>query len=257
MCGALLNSEKAPGPTGRQTLPNRFLPSYKQIMIPTAATPTPILPTYPARPISGGPLTEEATRHRSAGWLYEPKVNGWRALLHCPSGALFNRHGERLSIEREFAPVLEAARTITDPALTWLDCEAFERRHPLGRGSLVVLDAPLVPGGLDERFLHFTSALHDKVCQPWAFCHVPPPEDSLLTFAYAFETLEAQHALGFLPDDEVTPMAAWTRLQECNRQLGCELFEGLVAKRLADPYPLQTLDPKREFPFWVKHRWAW
>ena len=47
--------------------------------------------TYPARPINGGPL--EKARPKHGEWFYEPKYNGWRALVHVPTGTMFNRHG--------------------------------------------------------------------------------------------------------------------------------------------------------------------
>ncbi len=93
--------------------------------------------TYPLRPINGGPLPKSAPK--TGDWTYEAKVNGWRALVHCESGRMFNRKGEPLSIAGQFDGVLNALEgACNDPALEWLDCEAFERRHALGKGSLVV-----------------------------------------------------------------------------------------------------------------------
>src|ERR1043165_4803671 len=54
---------------------------------------------------------------------------------------MWNRRGERLSIEKEFAPVLSRlCSTLNTEAFEWADCEALERRHGIGRGSLIVLD---------------------------------------------------------------------------------------------------------------------
>ncbi len=39
--------------------------------------------TYPARPINGGPL--ELAPPNPGRWCYEPKYNGWRALVHAPT----------------------------------------------------------------------------------------------------------------------------------------------------------------------------
>jgi hypothetical protein len=50
---------------------------------------------------------------------------------------MWNRHGERLTIARDFAPALEILKR---SQFEWLDVEALERRHNLGRGSLIVLD---------------------------------------------------------------------------------------------------------------------
>jgi ATP-dependent DNA ligase len=60
--------------------------------------------TYPARPVNGGHL-KHALR-KVGDWSYEPKYNGWRAVVHVPTSTMWNRHGERLTIAREFAPAL-------------------------------------------------------------------------------------------------------------------------------------------------------
>jgi hypothetical protein len=53
---------------------------------------------------------------------------------------MWNRHGQRLTIEREFEAALDQLRPLAGSGLVWADCEALERRHQIGRGSLVVLD---------------------------------------------------------------------------------------------------------------------
>ena len=98
--------------------------------------------TYPARPLNGGPLERALPKYGQ--WHYEPKYNGWRALVHAPTGTMFNRHGQRLIIQREFATALAALRALRlsngAGVVEWYDCEALERRHALGRGSLLVFD---------------------------------------------------------------------------------------------------------------------
>jgi len=42
--------------------------------------------------------------------------------------------------EREFDAAVDQLRSLADSGLVWADCEALERRHQIGRGSLVVLD---------------------------------------------------------------------------------------------------------------------
>ena len=95
--------------------------------------------TYPARPIQGGRL-ELAPPKRGLGYA-EPKLNGWRALIHTPTGTMWNRHGTLLTITDCFRPALAALANLAPHGLVWADCEALERRHTLGRGTLVVLDA--------------------------------------------------------------------------------------------------------------------
>ena len=101
-----------------------------------AAIPNP--PTYPARPIGGGRL--ELAPKKPGLWHAEPKYNGWRALVHCPTGTMWNRHGGRLTIAHEFKNALDRLRELSKQGLEWADCEALERRHAIGRGTLVVLD---------------------------------------------------------------------------------------------------------------------
>ncbi len=98
--------------------------------------PSPI--TFPARPIQGGKL--DRAPKKTGLWFAEPKFNGWRALVHCPTGAMWNRHGGRLSIAREFASPLRELRRLAEAGLVWADCEAMGRRHKVGCGTLIVLD---------------------------------------------------------------------------------------------------------------------
>ena len=98
----------------------------------------PTLISYPARPIQGGKL--ERAPEKTGLWFAEPKYNGWRALVHCPSGAMWNRHGGRLSISGEFGAALRELRNLSERGLVWADCEAMGRRHKIGCGTLIVLD---------------------------------------------------------------------------------------------------------------------
>jgi ATP-dependent DNA ligase len=196
------------------------------------------IPSYPARPINGGPL--ERARPKSGQWTYEPKLNGWRALVHAPTGRMWNRHGERLSIEDSFRPVLDS---LTRCNIEWLDCEALERRLNLGRGSLVVFD--YLPPGPDrltpysQRKTKLLHALKDLPnWQPWQLG--PPIQDALYTLDSA------------LPD---STELYYQLLQDENRALGADLYEGLVAKRTNSPYPVQQRSSSEETAFWVKHRW--
>ena len=66
--------------------------------------------TYPARPINGGSL--ELALPKPGHWYYEPKYNGWRALVHAPTGTMFNRHGQPLSIAGLFSCALKRLRTV-------------------------------------------------------------------------------------------------------------------------------------------------
>ena len=195
--------------------------------------PSRLPPTFPARPINGGALTSSSPR---PGWRYEPKYNGWRALVNAPAGTMFNRHGQRLSIEGTFHAALARLRHLP----YWLDCEALDRRHGLGRGALIILDVllPALPGRDPPDYKERRSLLGDifpvlqisKVPEPNSL-HVPP------SFSCA----------------EVFP--SYQTLQSINREWNAPFYEGVVGKKVASIYPLQLRSANQEFPFWQKHRW--
>jgi ATP-dependent DNA ligase len=185
-------------------------------------------PTYPARPVNGGAFPRALTKR--GAWAYEPKLNGWRALVHTPTGAMWNRKGERLSIERDFAKALDLVRhTIHE----WIDCECMERRVTAGQGSLIVLDLPMIPHPYAERRAFLTTEFGE----------------------WDYRKPMSVHSLLALPQIQ-DPAAAWQELQDINRTTGCELFEGFVAKRTESRYPIQLRHPAEETPGWMKHRWA-
>ena len=215
--------------------------------------------TYPARPLSGGPLDKAPAKHGE--WFYEPKYNGWRALIHVPTGTMFNRHGETLSIASEFAVALA---TLKQTHFEWLDCEALERRHNIGRGSLIVLDDPLSkftysgkPGRLDTLWNHLVAPGLARILETISTdgtaglpgsarevlnLHLIRPEPHALYIPSAFLEWQAQ--------------SVWKRqlLQRVNAGLGCDFYEGFVAKRADSLYPVQLRNPDSTFPYWMKHR---
>ena len=200
-------------------------------------------PTYPARPINGGPL--EWAPPKPGAWCYEPKYNGWRALVHAPTGAMFNRRGQPLSIAAEFGRALKrlrAAALIADGrAVEWFDCEALDRRHGLGRGTLLVFDYIQAPGVAGEP-LGKRKELLAQAFPEHDYGQVPLPEA----------------LYGVRPHDPaaISPQELYGQLRQLNARWGCPFYEGLVAKRLTDAYPLQLRSPHQEFVGWVKHRWA-
>ena len=204
-----------------------------------------MIPSYPLRPCNGGPL--HLARPKRGKWTYEPKINGWRAVVHAPTGRMWNRRGQRLSIEHEFSVVLEAIRNASlPPEMEWLDCEALERRHAIGRGSLVLLDyIPAKSDTYEQRQQALYEALGDTLTH-WPVEQIAPPEDKLLHFAYTYEEGE---------DRDLSPAAAWDRLQALNKLWNAEVFEGFVAKRIDSTYPRQLRSPNQETPYWMKHRW--
>ena len=202
-------------------------------------------PCYPARPVNGGPLPKAPPK--SGAWTLEGKYNGWRAWVHNPTGAMFNRKLEPLSITHEFKPALAKFRQLP---WAWSDVEALERRHHLGRGSLILLDyLPDNPQQIytdRKKFIHLCCGDADDI-DVHTELNIPIANDRV-----------------YLPMS--WPMDAgpelWSVLQQANLALGSNgkcgthFWEGLVAKRDDSLYPRQRRSPDIEFPFSMKHRWA-
>lgn len=204
-------------------------------------------PSYPARPVNGGPLPKAQPKHGE--WIFEAKYNGWRAWVHVPTGAMFNRKNQPLSITDEFRPALakiKAAFSHDDgsPVMEWLDVEALERRHNFGRGTLIILDSPNAGKTWSDRHLFFGLVTHMRGIAVHKELNKPLAPDSIY-FPMSWTWNGADRA--------------WNILQQCNTALGCKkdspFFEGIVAKRADSLYPIQLRSPDQEFPFWMKHRW--
>ena len=202
---------------------------------------TPPLNAYPARPIQGGRL--ELAPPKRGLWYAEPKLNGWRALIHTPTGTMWNRHGALLTIADCVRPALAALAKLANRRLVWADCEALERRHNLGRGTLVVLD--LVPESGTARYEARRAVLEDVL-----------PSDSVFAGDTTRQVPCASVVLvpTLRADLQVNALAFYQRLRVANRALGCDFFEGVVMKRADSPYPVQLRSATEEFRGWVKHR---
>ena len=201
----------------------------------------PRLITYPARPIQGGRL--ELAPPKRGLWYAEPKLNGWRALIHTPSGTMWNRQGTLLTIADCFRPALAALAKLASRGLVWADCEALERRHNLGRGALVVLD--VVPESGTPSYERRRAMLEAIIPTDEVFSgdttRPVPCRAVVLT-----PTLRA--------DSPADALANNQRLREANRLLGCDFFEGIVMKRAASIYPVQLRSATEKCLGWVKHR---
>ena len=201
----------------------------------------PALITYPARPIQGGRL--ELAPPKRGLWYAEPKLNGWRALIHTPTGTMWNRHGALLTIADCFRPALAALTKFANRGLVWADCEALERRHNLGPGTLVVLDVVPESGtpNYEQRRAMLEGVLPcDEVFAGGATRSVPI-NDVCLASTVRVEC----HA---------DTLEFYQRLRSANRILGCDFFEGVVMKRADSLYPVQRRGSTEEFRGWCKHR---
>lgn len=204
--------------------------------------PPPPLLTYPARPIQGGRL--ELAPPKRGLWFAEPKFNGWRALVHCPSGTMWNRHGNRLTIAHCFRDALKDLRGLADEGLLWADCEALERRHDVARGTLVVLDAipataTFTPSYTERRA--FLESLGIPLEPFSSGSHTGDGRSLLLTTSRMVCSYNES-------------LAFYQSLREANRKLGVEFFEGVVMKRGDSVYPVQMRSSTEEWREWVKHR---
>jgi hypothetical protein len=201
----------------------------------------PALITYPARPIQGGRL--ELAPPKRGLWYAEPKLNGWRALIHTPTGTMWNRHGALLTIADCFRPALGVLAKLAGRGLVWADCEALERRHNLGRGTLVVLDVVPesgTPSYEQRRAMLETIIPTDAVFSGDASRPVP------CGVAVLTPTMRAE--------SHADALAFYNRLRAANRALRCDFFEGVVMKRADSIYPVQLRSASEEFRGFVKHR---
>jgi ATP-dependent DNA ligase len=203
--------------------------------------PPPLL-TYPARPIQGGRL--ELAPPKRGLWFAEPKFNGWRALVHTPSGTMWNRHGSRLTIDHCFRDALEDLRGLADKGLLWADCEALERRHNVARGTLIVFDAipadpTFTPSYMERRtFLESLGIPHEKFSSGIHSGHERP-----LLLTTSRMVCSHNESLAFY-------QALWL----ANHTLGADFFEGVVMKRADSVYPVQLRRSTEECQEWAKHR---
>lgn len=194
------------------------------------------LTTYPMRPTNGGPLNSESLNLPGL-WAVEPKLNGWRAMLHVPTGFMYNRHGDGLNIMDEYRGS-EAEELIwgnAPPECVWLDCEFLSRRHDAGKGDLVVFDWAVEGLTYTER----KEALAEWL--PYYFDPSVP--------------LTHRNPAGLLAKGpDISAFALWETLQMKNKELGCDFYEGVVLKKTNSMYEHQLVSPSRSTGAWIKHR---
>lgn len=151
---------------------------------------------------------------------------------------MFNRHGKRLSIGREF---WSATAQLSGTPFEWLDCEALERRHNIGQGSLIVLDwipeeLRTMPTSYDASYAERRARLEERFV-------VMPVMSRLAdnSVVIPFET----------PDS----FTLWQACKTQNEALGCQFYEGVVGREASQSYPFQLRSDDEAFAGMVKHRW--
>ena len=204
--------------------------------------------TYPARPTNGGPVDKAASKY--GDWMYEPKYNGWRALVHVPTGRMWNRQGEPLSITDKFDTAL---MQLKETDLEWADCEALERRHDIGKGSLIVFDTPMK--GRGPTYLFRKGLVYDTRL-PFAGWNNEMeslrPIDPLDLNPTGFSIKAGAYIAPHFPECEVN--THWEEMKQFNEKQGCEFYEGLVAKKTDSKYHIQLRSPNEKYGYWIKHR---
>lgn len=198
-------------------------------------------PTYPARPTRGGePLGRVWNLLKKRDVIYTPKYNGWRVFLNTLTGAMFNRHLERLSIEDEFVDALRKIRKHITPShySEWLDCEGLSRRHGIGKGTLIVLDMPSMEGRYEDR----QAVL--RVCLPSIHKVDEKPKDNHVYVPTIFN---------FADKAEAEYWDATAR--RMNKEWDAEFYEGWVGVVAGSKYPSQLISATKTTHNWVKHRW--
>jgi hypothetical protein len=185
---------------------------------------------FPARPMNGGNFHLDKL---AGDWLYQPKYNGWRALIDLQEDRVFNRHGEPMSIGDCFKRAIDSIRgNCLNLGIYYLDAEALERRFDPCRGALILLDLPDSPDSLETRMeaMSFLASKHDINKFPAVSTVLSTP-----TF------------------DENTARLFWLGLQRLNKQWGAPIYEGLVAKKVGTKYPTTSkrTDTSKD---WVKFR---
>lgn len=196
------------------------------------------------RPLNGGNLERGGI---IPPWprAYEPKINGWRVLVHTPSGTCWNRHLEPLSIADEFKPALAKLKEIFEPYFDWLDCEGLSRRHGIGKGSLIVLDIISVLGAT---YTQRRQEIEQRV----------PNELGL--FISNVRGNEVYRLPSLMTWHGQWPEATWRIMQAQNKSHNLTgenvFFEGFVCKRLDSKYEIQLRSDKQETTNWIKHRFT-
>lgn len=200
---------------------------------------------YPPAPTNGGPL--EHAPAKVGSWIWQPKVDDWRAVIHVPSASVWNQYGQPSTISDKFKVALGHLQTSLSReswAFEWLDVGMMENRNDLMRGCIIVLDMIVseVPfetrRGLLKRFFprlpfDVSRLLAETGGQVRDSVYLISQWDNCETKA---DTLKRE---------------AWLRNE--NEAIGHKFYEGLVAKRRDSLYTFGR-KPKQKVDWMIKHR---
>ncbi len=202
----------------------------------TTAT-IPQLICYPPAPLNGGPL--ETAPPKVGTWVWQPKVDGWRAVIHTPSRTVWNQYGKLSSCSEKFQHILREL-SFASCSCEWLDVELMENRHDLMRGCIIVLDW-IEP---DLSFMRRRAMLRSL------FPRLPIDVSRLLRETGG----QVRDSVYLISQwDNRDPLKLYDWLKQENEFIGHKFYEGLVAKRVDAPY-LFGQRPKQVTPDFIKHR---
>jgi hypothetical protein len=192
----------------------------------------------PPAPLNGGPL-DESTPPKVGQWIWQPKVDDRRVVIHTPSRTIWNQYGQ-LSVAQDsekFEKALDKLALMSFAA-EWLDAGLMEYRHDMMRGTIVVFDL-IGDGTHEERRLTLELLLGNGLW--WATECVGQP----LANDQVWLIPQFGHELG---------KTLYAACAEQNAKLGRKFYEGVVAKRLGSHYPQRCQHAKTKCADWIKHR---
>jgi hypothetical protein len=199
---------------------------------------------YPPAPLNGGPLQDAPAKVGS--WVWQPKVDDWRAVLHRPSRTVWNQYGQPSSISGKFTVALEYLALLpgADNCFEWLDVGMMENRHDLMRGCIIVLD--LIEAGLT---FNQRRGLLRRVLPTLPF------DVSRLLAETGGQVRDSVYLISQWDncEDRADALKKEAWLQNENTIIGHKFYEGLVAKKRDSLYTFGR-KPKQKVADWIKHR---
>jgi len=205
------------------------------------------IPSFPAYPTNGGRM--EAAPKKIGEWVYQSKIDDWHGIVHVPTSLIWNQDGKPSSIAEKFVAALAILKSKRF-AFEWLDVGLMNNRHDMMRGCILVFDY-IPTAGCNHPFSERRKLLE-------LHFEILPFATELLNCGGG-RVMEPVHDRVFLinqlaPRSDQEVLALYKLLQAQNRIIGKKFYEGLVAKRIDKPYPLQLRKPKEPTPWMMKHR---
>lgn len=201
-------------------------------------TPTSMI-CYPPAACNGGPL--ESALPKVGEWVWQPKVDDWRAVIHTPTGTCWNQYGKLSSITDKFKAAL---LHLKQQPFEWLDVGMMENRHDLMRGCIIVFD--LIEAG------YMQWQRYEQLKRKFP---VLPFDVSNLLAITGGQVRDSVYLIGQWENVEWhdTAIKRQDFLKTENELIGHKFYEGLVAKR-ADSHYTFGRKPKQVTADWIKHR---